>query len=277
MPSAAQSVAGLVRFSDTEAAVDSELLRGGKPHRKDLARRHRIHDGVVVVSTEISGEIIYAQRSGYFAMLATSDALRAEFMSGRPERPLRARAHVLAGDPGPLISGRGRAAAVGVSVVVTVRGRRNRGFLLGRRRLDLAMDGNEWQLAPSGMVEPANPGDVIVESVRRELAEELSIAVGTAELTERLRPLGLAIDLLRLRPEVCVRFDAADEEIDTLSLELAADEFNTARVVGMSPQDMNSVWSELGPPNLTPAAAGAMALLEHSEGFDMATGPTSRG
>jgi hypothetical protein len=136
------------------------------------------------------------------------------------------------------------------------------------------MDGDAWQLAPSGMVEPATVGDPIVESVRRELAEELSIAISSAELTDRLRPLGLAIDLLRLRPEVCVRFDTANGEIDITTLKLAEDEFKSQRVVGMSLRGMDNVWCELGPSNVTPAAAGAMALLEYSEGFDVATGRT---
>jgi hypothetical protein len=97
MPSTQRGVAGMVRYSAEEAPIDADLLRWGERHRAELARSHPMHDGVVVVSKEILGETLYAARSGYYAMLSTCDALRAEYLSERGRRPLRNRAHLTAG------------------------------------------------------------------------------------------------------------------------------------------------------------------------------------
>ena len=266
--SSACEINGIVQLSDTQAPIDGELRRAGEPHSGQLAWAHRMHDGAVVVLKEIVGETIYAERSRYFAMLATCDALRSEFLSGQPRMPLRTRAHLVAGHSGPVVSGRGRAAAIGVSVVVTFRQGRKRAFLLGRRRVDLALDGDIWQLAPSGMVEPSGTGDVVVETIRQELSEELSMTIPTSELAERLRPLGLAVDLLRLRPEVCVRFDTADGELDLSTVRLTKEEFSETKLVEFSAQGMAGIWSTHSPQDLTPAAAGAVALLEIGEDCD---------
>jgi 8-oxo-dGTP pyrophosphatase MutT (NUDIX family) len=258
-------VMGTVRYSDEEAPIDADLLRWGENHRRQLAGSHRMHDGVVVVLKEIVGDTLYAARSGYFAMLSTCDALRAEYLKGRFPWPLRARANRVAGPEGPVRSGKGRAAAIGVSVVTVLREGGHRGFLLGRRRPDLAMDGGAWQLAPSGMVEPAGGADLVIESVRRELAEELGLYVDEPELVERLCPLGVAVDLLRLRPEICVRLDMAQENMGTGALRVAGEEFTSVKFVELSGRGLGALWSAHSPYELTPAAAGAIALLERSQ------------
>jgi 8-oxo-dGTP pyrophosphatase MutT (NUDIX family) len=213
LPATVRTVNEMISYSNNEAVVDAELLRSGARHRIDLQELHRMHNGVVAVLMAIRDGTIYAVRSSYFDMISTCDSLRTEYLKGSSDLPMRARAHLVAGTEGPIRSGRGRAAAIGVSVAVTLRRGRRRQFLLGRRRLDLAMDGDAWQLAPSGMVEASPSPTLLVRSVQRELAEELGIRVSLENLSERLLPLGFVVDLLRLRPEACVQFEAVDGEI----------------------------------------------------------------
>jgi 8-oxo-dGTP pyrophosphatase MutT (NUDIX family) len=129
------------------------------------------------------------------------------------------------------------------------------------------MDGDAWQLAPSGMVEASPSPTLLVRSVQRELAEELGIRVSLENLSERLLPLGFVVDLLRLRPEACVQFEAVDGEIGAEALSLSNDEFADAKFSEISAGSMARFWSDHSPSDLTPATAGAIALLEQVEGI----------
>ena len=180
----------------------------------------------------LDGSTVHTTRSGYFAALATGDALRAEW-----ERegfgPLRARAHELAGGE-PLRSGHGRAASLGLAVATLHEGR----VLLGRRSQELATDPGHWHTAPSGTLEPERP---LADQVAAELEEEIGVTgAGPAE------PLGLGFDLPRLRVELC------------LSLELYSGEFELGEeFVEASWIDPRGRWPE----PLAPAAAAVLALL----------------
>ena len=230
-PSTDVDIQEMIQLRDEDQTIDEDLVRLGDAHCRELIRTHRITDGPVTVMSEIQGGTIQAARSHYFAMIATCDSLRLEYLRSGPAGPLRARAHELAGVRGPIMSGHGRAAAIGITVVVTYPSGSGRVFLIGRRRADLALDGNTWQLAPAGMIEPIMSTDPLLESVQRELQEELGISIKVRELGNRLRPLGVAVDLLRLRPEVCVRLDTREGELEMSSLRLTQDEIlsGTAR------------------------------------------------
>ena len=102
------------------------------------------HDGPVLVLDRLEGPTLHAAPSGYFAAVATTDSLRAEW-----ERegfgPLRARAHELAGAD-PLRNGHGRAAAIGLAAAGVREGR----VLLGRRSEHLAADPGLLARGPVG-------------------------------------------------------------------------------------------------------------------------------
>jgi hypothetical protein len=191
-----------------------------------------VHDGPVLVLDRLEGGVLHTTRSGYFAALATTDSLRAEW-----ERegfgPLRARAHELAGSD-PLRDGTGRASAIGLAAAAVHRGR----VLLGRRADHLAADPGRWHVVPSGMVEPGAP---VGDQLERERREELGPGpAGPAE------PLGIGFDLRRLRPELGFRLELYSEEVEL------GDEFAEA-----SWTDPAGPWPE----PLTPAAAAVLALL----------------
>ncbi|MGH9075300.1 MAG: NUDIX domain-containing protein, partial [Acidimicrobiales bacterium] len=154
--------------------------------------------------------------------------------------------------------------AVGVSVVTVVPGHAGPSVVLGRRRDDLATDPGLWHVAPSGMLEPPDPSGrgpgPLLSTVRRELAEELGVDAGPL----RISVLGIVHDLLRLRPEVCLRLDLAEEDLPE---RLAAEEFGETALVELSPTGLERLWASLPPPALTPAAAGALALVEAREGW----------
>ncbi len=214
--------------SSEPPAIDDRLLAAGEPHRAALDREGtRLHDGPVLVLDRVAGGRVVVAPSSYFAMLATCDALRAEYLTAVPSRsapgstvtlPLRDLADAAA-DPGagPLRSGRGRAAAIGLSVITTVPTPTGTSFFVGRRRPDLAADPGLSHVAPSGMLEPVPsgaPADPLVAAAGQELGEELGVQLpgGHAALAPRLRVLGVAYDLLRLRPEVCLRLDLTAAE-----------------------------------------------------------------
>ena len=189
------------------------------------------HDGPVLVLDRLEGSALHAAPSGYFAAVATTDALRAEW-----ERegfgPLRARAHELAG-PDPLRNGHGRAAAIGVAAAGVRDGR----VLLGRRREAWPPTRASGTWLPSGMVEP---GARIEDQVRRELD-------GGARRTGRpARPLGVGFDLRRLRAELCWTLELHSDEVEL------GEEFVEASWI-----DPEARW----PDPLTPAAAAVLALL----------------
>jgi NUDIX domain len=222
-----------LREAARAAFLDSELLKAGQSHLDEvLEASPGAHDGPVAVLDRVDGSTVHTTCSGYFAALATGDALRAEW-----ERegfgPLRARAHELAGDE-PLRSGRGRAASLGLAVATLHEGR----VLLGRRSRELATDPGHWHTAPSGTLEPERP---LAHQVAGELEEEIGVTgAGPA------KPLGLGFDLPRLRVELC------------LSLELRSGEFE------LGEEFIEAAWIDprgRWPEPLAPAAAAVLALL----------------
>lgn len=253
---------GSITLMDSPAPVDEELRSLGEAHLLEMVRSHRMFNGPIVALVSIEPDKLIAASSEYFAMVATCDALRAEYLRGPEAQPMRNRADRISGSGGPVVSGQGRAAGVGVSVIVTFPRKDGRAFVIGLRRPDLALDGGRYHVVPSGMVESTATSDVLLASVHAELEEELSVVLTEVELDRRLQPLGVAVDLLRLRPEVCMRLDLDSDEADGL---FARDEeFSAARLVELSAGGLDRFWAEHGPDRLTPAAAGAVALLERS-------------
>jgi len=206
-----------VRLVAGPPAVDRRLLAAGSDHLAAVRAAGRVHDGPVLclarVSTSVATPTVDVVRGGYFAMLATCDALRAELVAAGPDAdwdrlPLRVRAHEVAGDP--LTSGAGRAAAVGVSALLVVRDRDGTpGVVLGRRSDRVGTDAGRWHVAPSGMLEPATDGRHLETTVGHELEEELGVVSSPGGVAGALRVLGVATDLLRLRPDVVVLLEAA--------------------------------------------------------------------
>lgn len=214
----------LVELSDEELRIDPDLRAGGDAHLAAVAARSpTMHDGKVVACVNASAFPLTCIAAGYFDAIATSDSLCAEYLAtlssgpgpsgGLASLPLRKRAHEAA-EGNVLHLGRGRVAAVGVSVLATVPTRGGRAVVLGQRSHDVATDPGLWHVAPSGTLEPT-PGDIVTDVVRRELAEELGISLGPggSPLRARLAPLGIGFDLLRLRPEICVRLDLDEDEV----------------------------------------------------------------
>lgn len=249
---------GLVVIEDDEVSVDEALERLGAPHVDRLrAAAPGLHDGPVLALREVEDGRLRVGRGRYLAMLATCDVLRAEVLEASPALPARVRAERAAG-PDPLRRGRGRVAAVGVSVLMVVAGATGPAAVLGRRRRDLAADPGAWHVVPSGMLEPAaSDGDPVLETVRGELTEELGLRLSAADLRRRLRPLGIGYDLLRLRPEVCLTLDLAD--VNATALRLGAEEYEALRI---APLDGGAGLWPRRPLELTPAAAAALALFE---------------
>lgn len=267
-PMAAQE---LLRTHAAEAPVDSTLRRCGDPHVRSLvARRGTLHNSAVLVLDRIERGRLVAVAAAYFDMLATCDSLRAEWLEATsPESPLplRSRAEALAG-PDPLRSGRGRAAAIGVSVVTTVPRESGRAVVLGRRRDTLATDPGAWHVAPSGMLEPAEPpADSLLATVGSELWEEIGVRLDREALATRLLPLGVGFDLLRLRPELCLRLDLGASEAPDGQPNLSDDEFEDRQEVPLD--ELPAFWVRHPPSLITPAAAAALALIEaHPRGAD---------
>jgi len=198
----------------------------------------------------------------YFDMIATCDALRAEFHGAAPGSALvlREAAERIAGGR-PLEVGVGRVAAVGVSLAVTILGKGGRRrVLLGRRSDGVALDSGQMHVVPSGMTElHQNP----IETARREFTEELGAAFPDgAQLVE----LGIGWDLLRLRPEICFWLDLidSDEAVSSVIDGSGDGEFGYRWLADVGGTSWDTVWAALPPEAMTPAAAVALALLEHT-------------
>lgn len=260
------------------------------------------HDGPVLSFVDLEGSVVRAVRGGYFAMIAACDGVRAELdaagvdgagssgadsagpgradvVTGSPAGhdrpdvtrwyrpdpppldalPLRALVHAAAGGD-PLASGAGRAAGLGVSVVTTVPGRAGRSVVLGRRSGAVATDSGLWHIAPSGMLEDLE-GGVLAGTVALELSEELGVGLPVAEIAARVEVLGLVHDLTRLRADLAVRLDLTAAEAETITAPPGG-EFDALRLVGVDPAGFDALWREHPPERLTPAGAGALALLE---------------
>lgn len=251
-----------------EASLDPRLLAEGEAHLAALRRRGAgLEDRPLAVMRTLADAALEVSRSRYFAMIATCDVLRAEYLAcaGAGERTpglaLRTIVDEGCGDD-PLHSGRGRAAGVGVSVLTTVTVGSRRAFVVGRRRAELATDAGQWHLAPSGMLESHDARGSLLHAVERELREELRVLVDPAALRERLTALGVAHDLLRLRPELCLRLDLEDSELRGTRVALSQDEFAAHELVGLSSAGLKRFWHSRRPHEVTPPAAGAIALVE---------------
>ena len=253
------------------AQPDRALADAGKAHLEELAARTPdLHDGAILAlrRLERTGQL-RAVESSYFAMLATCDALRAEYLeaaaSGEVDAPSLARralAHQAAGGD-PLRSGAGRAAAIGLSVLVTVPCARGRAALLGRRRDDVALDRGLWHIAPSGMLEPSGTGSPALRTALEELREEVGVSLDDRPAPEdRLSAMGIGHDLLRLRPEICLRLDLSAREVAPGGVRLSADEFADQQLVELSREGLDAFWRAHPADALTPAAAAALALAE---------------
>jgi len=269
---------GQLRVVDESVTCDPGLLALGLPHLRQLRNdRPALHDGGLLCWVRTDEKGILAAPGGYFDMVATCDAIRAEYQdstraenqdSTRAEnqaagdgQPLRSRAHAVAGDP--LLSGAGRAAGIGVSVLLTVPGRgggRPRRFLIGKRSPSVGTDPGLWHVAPSGMLEHDARGRHWETTVSRELAEELGVEVSPAAVADRAELLGIAHDLLRLRPDLVFRLDLTPAEARAVT---AGDgEFAEVEQVDVSAGGIERFWTAHPPSVITPAAAGAVALLE---------------
>jgi hypothetical protein len=266
------SVERLTRASAEDLWIEPELRAAGEAHLQAVAKRSpTMHDGRILAFTTIQGFPLEYISAGYFDAIATSDSLRAEYLraSGSitdlSRLPLRHLAHRAAGGD-PLHSGRGRVSAVGVSVAVTVPLGSTLAVVMGRRNEQVATDPGMWHIAPSGTLEPA-PGDAVIELVRRELSEELGIELPSPNrLTERLKTLGVGHDLLRLRPEICLRLDLEEGEYHTDGPRLTPREFQDRALIELSIDGLEDFWRTHPPQTLAPAAAAAIALLEGDRG-----------
>jgi len=251
-----------LRVVDERVTCDAGLLALGRPHLERLRTdRPALHDGGLLCWVGDDEDGVLAAPGGYFDMLATCDAIRAEYQAANGDRPLRSRAHAVAGDP--LVSGAGRAAGIGVSVLLTVPGSGDGGprrFVIGKRSRSVGTDPGLWHVAPSGMLERDARGRHWETTVSRELAEELGVQVSPAEVARRAEILGIAHDLLRLRPDLVFRLGLTPAEARAMS---AGDgEFAEVQQVEVSAGGIERFWRAHPPAVLTPAAAGAVALLE---------------
>jgi 8-oxo-dGTP pyrophosphatase MutT (NUDIX family) len=254
----------LVLRPDRQAWIDPELLSLGRDHLEAVRSTvPGMHDGPVAVFDRVRDDgSLEGSASGYFNMVATCDALQDEWQHVEADvaTPLREQAEQLAAPyGGVLASGRGRAAAVGVSVLCEVPTAAGPAAVLGRRRASVATDAGKWHVVPSGMVEP-DAATPLLRTAQRELAEELKMRrqVQPAEL----RVLGIAFDLLRLRPEVCLHLRLPADDFDGSQLTLAGDEFSRVELVPLSPAGLADWWGGHPPGCVTAAGAGILALLE---------------
>lgn len=247
----------LVEVTTEPLGPDARLREAGAAHLEGILAAHpRTFDGRVLAMVRMpTGSVstgpLVAAPAGYFDMLATCDALAAEWARGPGPTPLRDRADALAGDP--VTNGAGRAAAIGVSVAVTVTHEQVQHVLMGRRTTSVATDPGRWHIAPSGMVEPSSGLTPLVSAMLRELAEETGITAPPAPSL-----LGIGVDMLRLRPEICLHVAA----VEAPAL-LSTDEFDRRALVPVGGLRM---WRRFPPERLTPAAAATLALLEGDGG-----------
>jgi 8-oxo-dGTP pyrophosphatase MutT (NUDIX family) len=262
------SMASLVERSNEPLLIDGNLRGAGEAHLQAVAARSPgMHDGSVEACVTAAGFPLRSAPGGYFDAIATSDSLRAEYVKALADRtglaslPLRTLAHQASGGD-PLRSGQGRVAAIGVSVAVILPWGASRGLVLGLRSSDLATDPGMWHIAPSGTLEPGGE-DPVIRVVKRELAEELNVHLDSEDdLAGRLEPLGIGFDLLRLRPEICLRLELQDAEAPSSGPVLSSLEFQERALVETSGTSMAAFWQSHPPEILTPAAAAAIALLE---------------
>src|SRR4051794_11004161 len=228
------SLGDAVGVAEADAFIDPQLRRGGEAHlQRVLSRSRGTFNGPVLVLDRIEAATIHVKRAGYFGMIATCDALVLD-------AELRRRAEQLAGGD-PLHRGHGRAAAVGVGVVVVRRGR----FTLGLRALQLALDPGRWHLVPSGTVDARG----LAATVAAELREEHGI-----EQVSGLRVIALGWDLARLRPELTLM----TPDLGDVRPPLPTEEFTEFVELSLDLDAIADAWAL----DLTPAAAVGLAAVE---------------
>jgi 8-oxo-dGTP pyrophosphatase MutT (NUDIX family) len=246
-------------------ANGTPVSREGASHLQAVIRRFpEMFNGPIVALDRIASGGIFARPGTYFDMIATSDVLAAEYLRaasapGLETTPLRDRADANAGG-NPFRQGRGRVAAIGVTVLLLERELNGSGltFTIGRRRSGLAIDPNCWHVIPSGMIEP---GDAPLRAaIYGELREEAGLETSQVP-TDAISVLGYGFDLLRLRTEICVAVSLpAATPRDNGSA--ASAEFSSTRAVRLNEAGLASFWQECSPGTTTPACAAAVALLE---------------
>ena len=191
-----------------------------------------------------------ARLGAYGTILDTCDALIDEVVD-HPLGPWPLRDHFESLEPNPLLSAQRRAAGIGVAALITVVERGSDGqptlkALLSRRSKLVGTYANARHVAPAGMLnwrygdgphesrsEPwlgYEPEDVL-RSVLNEYAEELRNIEDMQENANRARIdglpaivqlkrrariefTGIALDLMNLRPEICVLFYIGDPDWD---------------------------------------------------------------
>jgi hypothetical protein len=246
----AMDLESAVVMHDTSAPIDAELRRRGQAHLDAVrARSPEMFDGRVLALDRIEDGVVHALNASYFDMVATCDALAVD-------PGLRAYAEKLAA-PDPLRNGAGRAAAIGVTVLVIRRLRYAgsgtsaagtsgpRGFTLGRRAAHLALDPGRWHVVASGTVDP--------RGLAATIADELATEHGIHELPP-MRLIALGHDLGRLRPELTVITD----DLGDIGPPVPSDEFVEFRDVPLDPGEIARA-REL---DLTPAARLALDAVE---------------
>jgi hypothetical protein len=242
-----------------------ELVRDDAHLKGRRSADPAMHDGPTLCWLSDEPGRLRVEPGGYFDMIASCGALRAEVGASsdwrdRGQNPLRAAVHDRVGDP--LRSGAARSAAVGVSVVLTVpiAGGTERAMVIGQRPGRQPGVGGRWHVAPSGMLERDAGGGHLRTTVLRELAEELGIELDGTATRNRMTVLGLTQDLTMLRPDVVVCLDLNADEVPRPLRPVS--EFTRLALVPLTPAGFAEFWRTHPPAGLIPHAAGAVALAE---------------
>jgi hypothetical protein len=233
-----------------EATVDPTLREAGASHlERVLDRNPETFDGTVLALEHVRDGVVHVVRATYFDMLATCDVLQ----TGDADWTLREQAERLA-DGNPLRSGRGRAAAVGSTVVVvrTLADGRS-GFTLGRRSDHLPVDPGQWHVVASGTID----GRGLMGTLADELRDEHGVQ-DPGRVLDGARVIGLGYDLPRMRPEVVV----VTQHQGQIPRPEPSNEFAELRDVPLDSASLAAVWAELGPERLTAAGVVALAAIE---------------
>lgn len=152
--------------------VDPELRAAGEAHLQAVVAAHpATFDGRVLCLVRADPDGLVLAPGSYFDFLATCDAARTT--------------PAVRDGAGP------RAQALGCTALVVADGH----VVVARRPASLAIDPGRWHFLAAGAAEPG-PGDPVERALRTELREEVGIE------DAELRPLGVGVDLLRLRPEL---------------------------------------------------------------------------
>lgn len=245
-PAAILALPGLRVVVGPPVPVDGALAALGAVQLAELrARGARLAPGPTLALDCVAGEVLHLRDADYLDHVGIGRAI-----AGDPEA--RALATGLAqGDP--LRRGSGRAAALGVSVVTTVRHRGGRAIVLGRRADDLPVEPGRLHVVPSGMAEPGTR-DPLRATAAAELAEEL----GVDAAPRAFRALGLGWDLRRLTPEALLVLDL-DLDGEEVVAAAPTDEFSGFELVPVG--ELDAFWASHGPDDVTPPGAAALALF----------------